>query len=205
MKMQWVENKGLAAEGLPVPYPPSDEGGRTNVGYFDLRGHPELIAQVHELRGYPEFEKLIRDINRPESIFRSLRLEVKPRAQIEGAIHAHSSYVTIAFEILNWSRLEANYRDLYQQFIRFPLRRSPPDSTRLQFRPVWVNFDEHREGGVGLDIVIIGVGLSESQALAAWRSGLTAVREFLTKVSEKHIHHLRNLKPGEKTIGLKKE
>jgi hypothetical protein len=82
--------------------------------------------------------------------------------------------------------------------MRFPLRRSPPDTTRLQFRPVWVNFDEHDCGGVGLDIVIIGTGLSESQALAAWRSGLTAVREFLTKVSEKQIHHL---KPGQNTIG----
>lgn len=82
--------------------------------------------------------------------------------------------------------------------MRFPLRRSPPDSTCLQFRPVWVNFEEHGCGGVGLDIAIIGTGLSESQALAAWRSGLTAVREFLTKVSENHLHHL---KPGQNTIG----
>lgn len=113
MIMQWVENKDLEKDGLSVPYPPSDEGGRTNVGYFDLKLNPELISRVHELTGYPEFEKLTKSINRPESIFRSLRLDIKPKAQVEGATYAHSSYVTIAFEILSWSQAEENYRDLY--------------------------------------------------------------------------------------------
>jgi len=203
MQMQWLKNEGLNEYSVSIPYPPSDEGGRTNVGYFDLKLHPELIEQVHELRRYPEFKKLVSQINRPDSIFRSVRLDVRTEVKGEGARkYLHASYVTIVFEVLSWLRVEDNYRDLYQQLMNYPLSRPPTDSTLIQFRPVWVNLDELEQGGIGIDVIVSGYGRSESQARAAWRDGLTALREFLAGVSRKEIHHL---KPGENTIGRRQD
>ena len=97
---------------------------------------------MHELRGYPEFKKLVSHINRPDSIFRSARLDVRTGVEAEGACkYLHASYVTIVFEVLSWLRAEDNYRDLYQQLMNYPLRRPPTDLTLVQFRPVWVNLE----------------------------------------------------------------
>jgi hypothetical protein len=48
-----------ASVATPIPYPSCFENARTNAGFLDLRGHPELIERVHEVKKSPALQRLI--------------------------------------------------------------------------------------------------------------------------------------------------
>jgi hypothetical protein len=200
MLSRWLENKELKY-GLSVPYSQGTEPGNTNIGYFDLKRHPENISQIHELNNYPEFFELIKTINLPTSIFRTLRCDARSDSiKFAGYNNAVSCYVTIIFEILNWNWPEDNFRRLYDLFLGFRFQPLPPDTTRFDFIPVPVDFIDDDCGVRGLDIYIHGIGQSKEEAQEACRLVVVALQEFLSRQSEENLHLLQHLKDGEKTV-----
>ncbi len=53
---------GFNWSGNTVPYPPLWKGIRTNAGFVDLRGKPDLVAEIHEARNSPGLTALLRMI-----------------------------------------------------------------------------------------------------------------------------------------------
>lgn len=104
-------------DGLGVPYPKGAHPDSTNVRYFDLKKHPEKISELPELRGWLELEKFLIVVNQPGSLFRTLRVDVAPSdINHSGFTKKITSYVTIAFEILEWNVTPGTYVDLYKRF-----------------------------------------------------------------------------------------
>jgi hypothetical protein len=50
----------FAKMGNTIPYPPCTERGRTNAGFVDLRGKPELVDHIHEAGKSPALTRLLR-------------------------------------------------------------------------------------------------------------------------------------------------
>lgn len=48
--------------GNTVPYPPNRKRGRTNAGFTDLRGRPDLVEQIHEARTSPGLASILQMI-----------------------------------------------------------------------------------------------------------------------------------------------
>src|SRR5579863_9472391 len=85
-----------------------------NYGYVDLKKSPAEIDNIPELQDIPALKSLVRELNHPRSILRSLACE-KALSQ-----HDHpeitfklTSFVRICFEILSWNPAEHNYRKLF--------------------------------------------------------------------------------------------
>jgi hypothetical protein len=49
----------VEAEGKIVNYPADLAGGRTNNGFTDLRGHPELVQSIQEALQSPALTSLL--------------------------------------------------------------------------------------------------------------------------------------------------
>ena len=52
----------ISLEGLTVPYPPFFGEGRTNRGFIDLRGRPDLAAEIAECERSPALKTLLVNI-----------------------------------------------------------------------------------------------------------------------------------------------
>jgi hypothetical protein len=57
----------LVRYGMPVPYPRSFRGGRTNRGFTDLRGLPSRAAEIVEARESPMLRELLIAAAHPEA------------------------------------------------------------------------------------------------------------------------------------------
>ena len=62
--------------GLTAPYPPNFEKGRTNRGFSDLRGRPDLAAKVAEAENSPALRALLIALADKDSPFFSLGCDV---------------------------------------------------------------------------------------------------------------------------------
>nr|DAS29559.1 MAG TPA: hypothetical protein [Caudoviricetes sp.] len=51
------------------------EGHRVNAG-MDLVAHPDLIATIHEVKDFPELQQMLRDLNQPQGLYRTLGVDV---------------------------------------------------------------------------------------------------------------------------------
>ncbi len=59
-------------EGITVPYSPLFDGMRQNHGFVDLRGHPELAAEIPECAKSPALKALLMELSNREASFFTL-------------------------------------------------------------------------------------------------------------------------------------
>ena len=114
---------------LPIPYAAQDRGNdRPNIGYVVLKRQPELIDTIPELMDVPELKALVREMNHPRSIVRSLGCERATGLVNQGdpvINRGMNSFVRMCFEILEWNGAEQNYHTLYENFEQFCHRSGP--------------------------------------------------------------------------------
>lgn len=100
-------------KALIMPYDPGAGLYSPNIGFIDLKFQPERIAEIHELKGYLEFEALIRQLNDRNSIFRTFRVDTGLNQPSHCSPEFPSScyaYLTFTFDTPeNWSN-----KELYQ-------------------------------------------------------------------------------------------
>ena len=81
---------------LEFPWPP--EAG---LRYYDLRRHPDLIAQVEEAQRVPELREFLMAMNSPDGVFETAKCdawsttELNPEEEIFGAQWKFGSYVDL--------------------------------------------------------------------------------------------------------------
>jgi len=192
--------EGTDEDGLGIPYPCRKNSDTNNIGYLDLKARPSDIDLAYELEGWPEFKKLIQEINARDSFFRSLRCDVwfaNVRGHETFPILA-VGYITIAFEILEYNCAKNCFNELRNQFLRFaPDVITWPEVT-VNFKHIPTSYSEH---GINRawseDIEIHGFGHSKEEARAAFLKGLAPVKSFLLKESRSYPTQLSR---GQKTV-----
>lgn len=173
-------------DGIGIPYPPSDRGnGYVNHGYFDLKRQPELIEGVPELQDVPDLMSLVRELNHPRSIVRSLSCEKGPSPAYgtPGITHKLTSFVRIAFEIVDWNT-ERNYQHLFDSFETFlgTAVRTLSDLIVVDFEIDPANFKDHNNKRCWtMTIWNSGFGRSEAEAKSFWIVGVQLVEEFFAE------------------------
>jgi hypothetical protein len=187
-------------QGLGIPYPKGTATGSTNVGYVDLKKNPEALAGLPELQDWPELEGFLRAVNLPDSLFRTLRCEVAASPiKHSGCTRKVTSYVTVAFELLDWNQAQGAYGELYRSFREYSSGLKAPVKLVVEFELIPTSYLMHGiNRGWSVDVWISGLGTSKDAARATWRAGLRIVQDFLTKESALYADQL---KQGRATLG----
>ena len=86
----------LGGEDPVLDFPWTDASGR--LAYFDLKRHPELLAQVEEAKELPELAEFLRCVNSARSAVESAKCDVwatqelTTEEEVFGASHARNHF-----------------------------------------------------------------------------------------------------------------
>lgn len=189
MKTRFIEPTNLS-EGLGIPYPKSNLPGSKNIGYFDLKRYPSRIEAISELKGWDELKGLVTLVNKTDSIFRSLRCDVaQNRPRTELGEYKISSYVTVAFEILDWN-VKENYKQLYDEFLLFARSRRPVEHSIVEFELVPTSYNDHSLTAWSVDIWNSGFGNKSKESRKTWAESLRVVKGFIQDQNQKYSNQL---------------
>jgi hypothetical protein len=183
-----------------VPYEPVQRpDGHHNFGYVDLKKEPEKIDSIPELQDAPELKELVRELNDPRSLFRSVGCEKALGPNSHPVYNCKlTSFVIVVFEILDWNH-EENYNRLFQEFneaMAVP-KRMIPDFTSIQFEIHPVTFNAHQRRAAGLTIWVNGYGRNEAEAKENWKAGVAVTQEYF---KETRLRFQTELDKGAKTV-----
>lgn len=189
MQVNFSEPKKLD-KGLGVPYPKVELPTSTNIGYFDTKRFPEKIDIFPELKGWPEIKDLIKVVNQTDSIFRSLRCDVAQcKIARDSYRHKISSYVTLAFEILEWNSKE-NFKQLHDEFLTFAKTQSVRADNIVEFVLEPTSYNEHAYIAWSVDIWDHGFGRTGKEAKRNWLSGLCIIKAFVADQNQRYRNQL---------------
>jgi hypothetical protein len=97
-----IEFEGEDAAVLTLPYERSLEDGRTNHGFRDLRGRPELAREIAEAVASPALQALLVALALPSSRCFSIGCDVRPWPPAEpDGLHQVAGYVQLIFSDLD--------------------------------------------------------------------------------------------------------
>ncbi len=198
MKVKLSES--TEGDGLGIPYPADKSAGRANAGCFDLKRGPSRISDIHEIQGHAELEEFVRTVNHPDSFFRTVRCGDVLLAAINDSSNQTvvSSYVTIAFEILEFNIPKECYVELYKRFVQSALICTRCEKTFVEFRLIQTSYNDHKVNRAwSMDVEIRGLGQTPEEARTMWALGWSTVQKFLAKESSLFIGELNK---GRKTI-----
>jgi hypothetical protein len=178
----------LGSEDPVLDFPWTDASGR--LAYFDLKRHPELLAQVVEARECPELAEFLRSVNSARSVVESAKCDVwaatelTPEEKILGASHRFASYVDLVLS-------QADRRQSFPEHERFAkrlvalLRLAPEMSSSAEVcvrRCFFGQGNETREGFY-FTVYVNGYGNDETVARQNWAIGMKLVGSAILQLS----------------------
>ena len=202
MQLRFV-NQQSCAEGLGVPYPKRESIRSENVGYHDVKKIPDSVALFPELQGWPELRDLILAANQSDSIFRTLRCDISSnevRGVGVGYEHKISSYITLAFELLDFNT-EDNFRKMYGEFQSYVALITIQQDCCIEFELVPTSYRSAENVAYtawSVDVWIHGYGPNEEEAKTSWLDGMLAVKGFIL---DQNTRYRTILRTNRKKIG----
>ena len=178
----------LGSEDPVLDFPWTDASGQ--LAYFDLKRHPELLAQVEEARQFPELAEFLRSVNSARSVVESAKCDVwattelTPEEEIFAKPHKFVSYVDLVF-------LHADRRQSFPEHAQFAkrlaalLQRAPEMFASAE---VCVRRCFFVEGGLAREgfyftVYINGYGNEEAGARQNWAIGMKLVGSAIVQLS----------------------
>jgi hypothetical protein len=96
-----IEFEGEDQPVLTLPYERNFEDGRTNHGFRDLRGRPDLAAEIAEATASPALRALLVALAEPGARCFTIGCDLKPWPPVEpGGDHQAAGYVQLIFSDL---------------------------------------------------------------------------------------------------------
>jgi hypothetical protein len=144
---------------------------------------------VFESRDWPDFVKLLQVINAPSSFFLSFGCEValsSTNHSVPSYRTKLTSYVGIAFEVLELNRKDRSYYDLIDRFTTFTDGIATDDHSVVCFEVQQTNYCPHGLQGWSMVYFSTGLGDTESAATSAWLIGIQKFQEFILQESERN-------------------
>lgn len=173
---------------LPVPfYRPTD--GQSHP-YVDLRENPEKISDLPEAKAFPELQQFFRDVNGPDSFFRSLASITIPQEIPDADLPFEMrSYIDITFIPWEWGASAVNSFVVFYDFTKFIHGIDAGDypETLTNVRVVLnLKTSQQTELNIGfwsMEWWIMSPGKSLDQAQEGWKTALDLLRQLLLEVS----------------------
>ena len=178
----------LGSEDPVLDFPWTDASGK--LAYFDLKRHPELLAQVKEAKELPELAEFLRGVNSTRSAVESAKCdawattELTPEEDIFEASHKVASYVDLVLS-------DTDQRQSFPEHERFAkrlaalLRRAPEMSSSAEVcvrRCFFGSAGETREGFY-FTVYVNGYGNDGATARQNWAIGMKLVGNAVVQLS----------------------
>ncbi|HKP37680.1 MAG TPA: hypothetical protein VJT71_12560 [Pyrinomonadaceae bacterium] len=173
---------------LPIPFFRPNDG--ESHPYVDLRENPAKIAEIPEATTFPELQQFFRDINGPNSFFRTLACITIAHEIAEPELpYEMRSYIDVTFIPWDWGTSAVNSFVVFYEFTKFIhepeaqeivetltnvsviLNLKPAQQTDLNV-PFW-----------SMEWWIISGGKTSDLAREGWANSLDLLRRLLLKVS----------------------
>ena len=178
----------LGSEDPVLDFPWTDASGQ--LAYFDLRRHPELLAQVEEAKQFPELADFLRSVNSARSAVESAKCDVwettelTPQEEIFAKPHKFASYVDLVFCRTD-QRQSFPKHEQFAKRLAALLRRAPEMSSSAE---VCVRRCFFVEGGLAREgfyftVYISGYGSDEITARRNWGVALKLVANAIGQLS----------------------
>jgi hypothetical protein len=178
----------LGGEDPVLDFPWTDTSGR--LAYFDLKRHPELLAQVEEAREHPELAEFLRIVNSARSVVESAKCDVwattelTPEEDIFGASHKFASYVDLVLSHPDQRQSFPEHERLAKR-LAVLLRRAPETSSSAELCVRRCFFAEGYEtrDGFYFTVYVNGYGSDEAAARQNWAIGMKLVGNAIVQLS----------------------
>jgi len=178
----------LGREDPVLDFPWTDAAGR--LAYFDVKRHPELLAQVEEASELPELAEFLRCVNSARSEVESAKCdawtttELTPEEEIFAASHKFASYVDLVLS-------NADHRQSFPEHERFAkrlvalLRRAPEMSSSAEVcvRRCFFGGASAAREGFYFTVYVNGYGNDEAVARQNWAIGMKLLGSAIVQLS----------------------
>jgi hypothetical protein len=178
----------LGSEDPVLDFPWTDASGR--LAYFDLKGHPELLAQVDEARQSPELAEFLRCVNLARSIVESAKCDVwatqelTPEEEVFATSHKFASYVDLVLSHTDHRQSFPEHEEFAKRLVGL-LRRAPEISSSVEMCVRRCFFGEGSEAfeGFYFTVYVNGYGNDEAAARQNWAIGVKLVGSAVLQLS----------------------
>ena len=177
---------GADSETLEFPWAAAADGPR----YYDLKRHPELLAQVEEAQRVPELGEFLATMNAPSSMLETAKCdawtssEISAEEEIFGAACKFGSYIDLLFcaEELRFSF--AAHEQLVQRLTQL-LKRAPeiPAAAEFLIRRCYFHQDTETREGFYITFYLFGYADDQEHAQDQWTIGLKLVENAIRQIS----------------------
>lgn len=188
MQADYSLEMGREDSALELPW--QSEDGRTR--YYDLKHHPESIAQIAETRDAPELKSFLLRINTPAFGLETAKCdvwssrEISPEEEIFDAQVKFVSYVDLVF-VADEPRLSLEGHEALAKSLCALLDRAPQMSASVEFvirrcyyhppgRP------DESVAGFCITTYVSGFGNDETEARMRWSIAMALLRHALVQV-----------------------
>jgi hypothetical protein len=178
----------LGGDDPVLDFPWTDASGR--LAYFDLKRHPELLAQVEEAKEHPELAEFLRSVNSARSVVESAKCDVwattelTPEEKIFGALHKFASYIDLVLSRLD-RRQSFPEHERFAKRLAALLRGAPEMSSSAEVcvrRCFFGQGSEMREGFY-FTVYVNGYGNDAVAARHNWAIGMKLVENAILQLS----------------------
>jgi hypothetical protein len=186
VQVDFAVELGPDDETLELPW--SDES--SGLRYFDLKRHPELLAEIEEARAFPELAEFLAAINGPLSMFETAKCDVWHTTEmtVEDAIFGASSKFGSYIDLVPFgesARLSfAIIENLAKRLVTL-LKKVPeiPASAEFLIRRCFFQDGEQMHGGFYMTFYLFGYGEDEPQCRQRWGIALKLVQNAIVQLS----------------------
>jgi hypothetical protein len=178
----------LGRDDPALDFPWSDASGK--LCYYDLKRHPELLAQVEEAARFPELAGFLHTVNSSLSLLESAKCDVwatrelGPEEEIYGASHKFASYVDLVLSDID-QRLSFPFHELFAKQLVELLRRTPetPSAAEVCVRRCHLRTNGDNQEGFCCALYVTGYGADEPQARQNWGIALRLAGNAVLQLS----------------------
>jgi hypothetical protein len=171
-----------------LDFPWTDASGR--LTYFDLKRHPELLAQVVEARNLPDLAEFLRCVNSPRSAVESAKCDVwatqalMPEEEVFEASHKFASYVDLVLSHTDQRQSFPKHEAFAKQLAAL-LRRAPELSSSAEVCVGRCFFGDgsRTTEGFYFTVYVSGYGNDEPAARQNWAIGMKLVGSAIMQLS----------------------
>lgn len=162
--------------------------------YLDLRGNARSIYQIAAARSHPPLGRFLATVNSDDSMFTTLRSQVRsgPAESLAPAAEAHefTSRIALVFarEASNFER--GHFQGLATQLAQLLERDSPADSLEVRLTVAPCRYLRLGRDGFHLLAALRATGATPEQAELRWGFGLARLQQallFLSRVIRQHL------------------
>ena len=188
MEADFAVELGADDETLEFPWAADADGHRYR--YYDLKRHPELLAQVEEAQRVPELGEFLAAMNAPSSILETAKCdawasdEISAEEEVFGAARKFGSYVDLLFSAEELRFSFATHEQLVQRLTQL-LKRVPeiPAAAEFLIRRCYFHQGTETREGFYITFYLFGYADDQEHAQDQWTIGLKLVENVIRQIS----------------------